>query len=224
MNPALVISPHLDDAVLSCGQFLAGRPDCTVATVFAGVPENSELLTAYDEKAGFKSSQQAMRRRRIEDKLALAWLRAKPHHLEFLDHGYSDGLNAIDDQVHILSIADVIIAITKRLSPEVIIGPLGVVHPDHKLVGAAMIVVATNVDVPVYLYEDLPYRVTEPRQTQDRFNGLAHITQTTLDFIGDGPLSLKLQALWCYRSQMRLPEFDNPAVFTVPERFWRVSP
>ena len=31
MDPALIVSPHLDDAVLSCGQFLAGRPVVIVA-------------------------------------------------------------------------------------------------------------------------------------------------------------------------------------------------
>ena len=34
----VLISPHLDDSVISCGQFLAAHPGTTVVTVFAGVP------------------------------------------------------------------------------------------------------------------------------------------------------------------------------------------
>lgn len=34
----LVVSPHLDDAVLSCGCWLASRPGAAVVTVFAGRP------------------------------------------------------------------------------------------------------------------------------------------------------------------------------------------
>ena len=36
MKPVLVVSPHLDDAVYSAGQFLAGRPGAVVVTMFAG--------------------------------------------------------------------------------------------------------------------------------------------------------------------------------------------
>ncbi len=34
----VVVSPHLDDAVLGCGQLLAAWPGATVVTVFAGKP------------------------------------------------------------------------------------------------------------------------------------------------------------------------------------------
>jgi hypothetical protein len=53
MRAALVISPHLDDAILSAGQFLVGRPHVTVATVFAGTPPTTDVLTSYDRSCGF---------------------------------------------------------------------------------------------------------------------------------------------------------------------------
>lgn len=56
MRAVLAISAHLDDAVLSAGQFIAGRPDCVIATVLAGTPSTKAVLTAYDAKTGFKSA------------------------------------------------------------------------------------------------------------------------------------------------------------------------
>jgi len=47
----LVVSPHLDDAVLSCGRLLAGRPGSVVATVFAGVPSRPDQCTDWTADA-----------------------------------------------------------------------------------------------------------------------------------------------------------------------------
>jgi hypothetical protein len=44
-----------------------------------------------------------------------------------------------------------------------------------------------------------------------------------LGFIGTGLVATKMDALWCYRSQMGLPEFANRHEVLVGERFWRVS-
>ena len=38
LERVVVVSPHLDDAVLGCGRFLAVHPGATVVTVFAGNP------------------------------------------------------------------------------------------------------------------------------------------------------------------------------------------
>ena len=38
LERVVVVSPHPDDAVLSCGQFLARHPGTTVITVFCGQP------------------------------------------------------------------------------------------------------------------------------------------------------------------------------------------
>jgi hypothetical protein len=44
-----------------------------------------------------------------------------------------------------------------------------------------------------------------------------------LGFIGTGPVATKMDALWCYRSQMGLPEFANRHELLVGERFWHIS-
>ena len=48
----LVISPHLDDAVLSCGALLAAHRGAVVATVFAGVPRDPRQRTEWDARSG----------------------------------------------------------------------------------------------------------------------------------------------------------------------------
>ena len=48
----VVLSPHLDDAVLSVGRFLAASPGTVVITVFAGIPGGLGL-TRYDRSCGF---------------------------------------------------------------------------------------------------------------------------------------------------------------------------
>lgn len=211
MKPVLVVSPHLDDAVLSCGQFMAGRPGCVIVTVFAGAPDPG-VVTAYDRKCGFATSAEAVESRRGEDHQAAAMLNATVEHLQFLDSQYRDS----DPDPAAISVAiHQVAAITK---PEFVIGPLGLVHPDHQIVGDAV----RALRGPVYLYEELPYRITAPDAAAARLDH--DRTRVERAFIGDGPLHRKLSAAWCYRSQMRLPEFDNPAMFTVPERFWSFHP
>jgi LmbE family N-acetylglucosaminyl deacetylase len=124
MKAALVVSPHLDDAVLSVGQFLAGRPGTTVATIFAGYPKVLETQTDYDKLSGFNSAGEAITNRRIEDRLALAHLEAAPVHLDHLDHQYGE-------EPDFAAIVEELKALITRVDPEFIAGPLGLLHPDH---------------------------------------------------------------------------------------------
>src|SRR2546425_11691806 len=55
----LVLSPHLDDAVFSCGGLLAELQDPRVATVFAGFPPPDLPLQDWDAACGFRSGGEA---------------------------------------------------------------------------------------------------------------------------------------------------------------------
>ena len=46
--------------------------------------------------------------------------------------------------------------------------------------------------------------------------------ETELGFIGTGPVATK-DAVWAYRSQIGLPEFENRHELLVGERFWKIS-
>jgi LmbE family N-acetylglucosaminyl deacetylase len=218
MKRVLVISPHLDDAVLSAGQFLAGRPDVVVATIFAGTPRTRDVTTTYDAKCGFKSAVEAMTTRRGEDQTAMALLGATPVHLGFVDSQYGK-------PTQVEGIAHELGRLVHEYDPEFVVGPLGLVHPDHELVRDALLDVTTEATTPVWLYEDLPSRVTRPEAVEDALAVVANRKDMQhypkLGFCGTGDLSKKMVALWCYRSQLSL--FENHHELLVSERFWEVK-
>ncbi|SLM93735.1 glycosyltransferase [Brachybacterium nesterenkovii] len=85
-RPLLILSPHLDDAVLSVSALL-DEPGAEVWTVFAGVPADG-VSTAWDRACGYDSGAELVRDRRLEDAAALAGIRHR--HLDLLDRAYAD--------------------------------------------------------------------------------------------------------------------------------------
>jgi hypothetical protein len=69
-------------------------------------------------------------------------------------------------------------------------------------------------------YEDLPNSVLHPEaltEALDAIRGSRYSTE--FGFIGTGSEADKLNAIWSYRSQMKLPDFANRHCLLVPERF-----
>jgi hypothetical protein len=83
---SVVLSPHLDDAVLSCWHLLAGG-DTTVVTVFAGVPEPGTCGWS-DRLTGASDSAARVRERLGEDTRAPALAGASSGRLDLLDEQY----------------------------------------------------------------------------------------------------------------------------------------
>ncbi|WP_232065886.1 PIG-L family deacetylase [Mycobacterium heidelbergense] len=210
----LVVSPHLDDAVYSAGQFLAGRPGAVVVTIFAGTPNPPQKKSWDVSKCGFADSQQAMLARKAEDGSALAVLNATPVHLDFLDNQYGRG------GVDLRALANAILEQAKRHRPEFVVGPLGLRHPDHVRVRKA--VLAAELDVPLWLYGDLPYRIRKSSWLRAALDEISrHGYTLEPDDIGTGPPELKREAAERYESQTKLFDIDNTIM--VPELFWRVT-
>ena len=84
-----VISPHLDDGVLSCGDLLAVCPGTLLVTVFAGTPTD-ETLTSWDAASGFAEGDDVMAARRQEDAAACVLLGAQPCWLPYRDAQYGE--------------------------------------------------------------------------------------------------------------------------------------
>src|SRR3954470_7088366 len=85
--PAVVLSPHLDDAVWSTFSLLAGdEPDVIVVTVFAGVPQGEAGW--WDARCGITDSSEHVLARRCEDSGVLASLGCSAIHLDLLDDQY----------------------------------------------------------------------------------------------------------------------------------------
>lgn len=218
MEAALIVSPHLDDACLSVGQVMAGRPDMTVCTVFAGVPQDSGQRTSYDRDSGFHTAARAVTRRRAEDKGALHILNARPVWLEFADHQYGEPADEADI---VAALADVV----GKIRPKLLIGPLGLAHPDHHTVRRAYERLVVAAGVEAWIYEDLPARVLWPEEVPE---ALAWWTtaghKPELDFVGTGPLDRKQKALARYSSQLWALRGLNEHAYQVPERLWRLWP
>lgn len=198
MSRLVVISPHLDDAVFSCGTLISAASlvtPVTVMTVCAGIPGHFDHATSLDFAAGFLSSKEAMQTRRAEDAEACRILGAQFVHLDVLDSQYVD-----DDGSRVEIMRGAIKAGLYHigLSPEwaldldapKILAPVGIRHVDHKNVALACMGIAT------LLYQELPYRVLWPGNT------------TPSRLVMELPTSAAKQAaIFCYRSQLG----DGPA-------------
>lgn len=88
--PVTVFSPHLDDALLSCGAFLshaAGRVPVTVVTAFteAGPPPHTVSALRFLRTMGDADAARLYAARRAEDRAALGLLGARWRHLGLVD-------------------------------------------------------------------------------------------------------------------------------------------
>ena len=129
--PLLVVSPHLDDAVLSCGRLLAATPGSVVLTVLAGRPLDHRFVD-WDRRGGFRPGDDVIGRRRREDRRALRLLRARPVWLEFRDDVYRDG------PLDAAAVRAEVSAVVESLDPALVALPVGIFHPDHVAVADAL--------------------------------------------------------------------------------------
>ena len=123
----VVVSPHLDDAVLSLGAGIAratsSGAEVRVVTVFAGDPESTGPPTEWDRAGGFASAGEAARTRRQEDARACEAVGAGPVWLPFTDddHGGESERRAVQE-----ALAEAL------MDAEVVLMPgYPLAHPDH---------------------------------------------------------------------------------------------
>lgn len=154
---ALVLSPHLDDAVFACGQLLALlsclRP-VRVTTVFAGRPQSGATHTEWDRAGGFAPGDDVVAARREEDRRALIQLGAVPTWLPFLDSQYGSTPTA-------RQVASSLARQLCRWRPALVFFPLGLFHSDHHLVRDAVLILlrrGTAKAAQWLAYEDALYR------------------------------------------------------------------
>ncbi len=185
----LVVSPHLDDAVLSVGGLLAaiaaaGRSS-VVATVFAGpAPAGAPSAFVRELHERWGLGDEPVRGRRHEDERALARVGAAAVHLDFADAVYrraADGSprypdwSAVgggrlrDEGPLVAGVAAALAHLVDERRPGWVLGPLACGgHVDHLLVRRALERIAGALGgAALAWYEDLPYtaRLGEPPAT-----------------------------------------------------------
>jgi LmbE family N-acetylglucosaminyl deacetylase len=215
----VVISPHLDDAVFSCGDWLAAHPGAIVMTVFAGVPRDGALRTEWDTRCGFEDASQAILARRIEDREALRALGAEPAWLAFCDSQYGDTLT-------IEALSDCLYDALLGARADTLLFPLGLLHSDHLLVHTAVRRALPRLPgIASLAYEDAPYRAM-PGVLQRRLAELmvepTWATPAADDAVPD--IAAKRRALQCYASQLRAFGPRGLEDIGRPGRLWRLQP
>lgn len=145
-----ILSPHLDDAVLSCWHVLAHAGDVLVVNVFAGMPASLDRPAWWDRYTGATDSLERVRERIDEDRRALALAGRTAVYLDLLDAQYR---GAADQEP-----APPTAQLEGLLTPGArIYAPAAFAdHPDHALVRAAGLELRTKGFV-VSLYADLPH-------------------------------------------------------------------
>jgi LmbE family N-acetylglucosaminyl deacetylase len=149
--PALVLSPHLDDAVLDCWGLLCEPGALVVVNVFAGVPDPAPV-PLWDAITGASDSAARVRERHAEDAAALARAGREPLNLALLDAQYRKPppLRLADLDAHIAA------AVPSACAVFTTAGIGG--HPDHVLARRYALALLRS-GMPVTLCADLPYCV-----------------------------------------------------------------
>lgn len=184
----IYISPHFDDAVLSCGgliweQTRTGIP-VEIWTIFAGAPPAgpmSPFTQAMHEAWKTGTPEETVALRRIEDQNACRKVGGLAVHFPVPDciyrrsntgsllygQGIFGGLNPRDAAV----IDDVSNLLASRLNQyDVLVGPLGIgAHVDHIIARAAL----ERLNRPLWYYADIPYFFREPESLPEKTIGLA---------------------------------------------------
>ncbi len=150
MPGTLIVSAHLDDALLSASQVAMSTPS-TVATVFAGPPPASVGLTEWDLLTGATSSIERHHERIAEDERANAVVGSRPVHLSFPEEQFREGLpDAVGCTAEL--------ALLLGEADEVWV-PAGIGgHPDHLLARNLTLAALPDAARPaVGFYGDFPY-------------------------------------------------------------------
>jgi LmbE family N-acetylglucosaminyl deacetylase len=197
----LVLSPHLDDGVLSLGGSIHHwsqlGDDVTVLTVFAGDDPHARLRAADDLTARQLSlwGLDHYGRRREEDRAALALVRARPVHAHLPERllrrlGGGTIAEMFDEPESDEVCAELRTAIQEAVAGSVadadaVYVPAGTAHPDHRLVADAVAALRPDA-IP---YEELP-------------EGLDDETPVLRSEFCGRSLAAKIRAVSCYRSQL----------------------
>ena len=162
-RPIVILSPHIDDAVLSCWHVLDGPGEVEVVNVFAGVPPAGTATGWWDRVGGSGDSARAVLARVEEDRAALAVAGRRSVNLDFLDAQY--GLDGRDGAELTAALRDCLPRSALVYVPAAFASlghgrhfnlPQDTPHPDHVAVREAGRALAAD-GREVVLYADLPH-------------------------------------------------------------------
>ncbi|MBT7069717.1 MAG: hypothetical protein HN975_02355 [Anaerolineae bacterium] len=231
----IYLSPHLDDAVLSCGGLIfqqrrAGTP-VEIWNWMSGIPADEMPLSdlARSVHAGWElaSAKETLDARLTEDRLAALRVNANPRYFDFLDCIYrcaDDGEILYPGEIFVSPhpadhslVSKIAEVIAKNLRPDdVLVCPLTIgKHPDHVIVRRA----AEQAGQPLRYYVDIPYAFWYPEQ-------LAEITENLEAEafpISEGELVVWQEAVAAYSSQLTVLFGGEEMMKNALKLHWRVN-
>jgi LmbE family N-acetylglucosaminyl deacetylase len=203
----VVVSPHLDDAVLSLGASIAratraGR-QVGILTVFAGVPESTAPAGGWDSRGGFSTEGEAATARRLEDREACSIVGAEPSWLPFSEADYA---GSRDGEAVWRAVAAVV-----EGAEAVLIPGFPLTNEDHAWLARTLL----RRPLPcgrIGLYAEQPYRYTERKRSRRlRTPDFAARPESRWQHpdASAGDRRVKRRAILAYRSQMPLLGFSR---------------
>ena len=232
LTRVVVLSPHPDDAVISCGQLLAHHPGSTVVTVFCGFPATyPDPPNPWAQLCGFSATDDIVAIRREEDRRALRRLGATPIHLD----GFAEAdLQPAEPVATAGEVADALEAVLADLAPSLVLLPLGLGNPEHVTVHDASLQVRDRWPeshaAPGWIaYQDIAYHHI-PGLLAWRVSKLfrSGLWPTPVAMPIDPDPGLKRLAVADYPSQVRALEADwglwRRLDAPTPEQYWRLEP
>lgn len=231
LDRIVVVSPHLDDAVLGAAHLIASYPGTLVITVFAGEPPRYPTEpTSWDACGGFVAGDDVVTIRRQEDLAAMDLLGAVPRWLDFADHQYLKRA----DRPRAEEVAVGLRPIIEEATPTAVFLPMGLANPDHGVSHEAGLIVRDEVlasggTQAWFCYEDSGYKhipgILAWRVAKLFRSGLWP-TPAVVPIRPD--MEAKRAAVAMYKSQippLRRDHFlDERLSANVPEQYWRLAP
>ena len=191
-----VVSPHMDDAIFSLGEFISLRPGVAIITPFAGLPDDDVGREKYE-------------RLYIEHEQVCESVEAVAYNGPFLDDVYAEtrDLTGLPKWIfHTLYECD---------AHEVWV-PYGIFHIDHQQTASAALTIAKALNLDVFIYEELPYRVLWPEQVK--------LTGKLAGARLQGPaLNLDRKKELCAMYASQTEGDDIHRCLYAPERLWQVT-
>lgn len=243
----LFLSPHLDDAILSCGGLIhqltiQGEP-VTIQTFMAGDPPTAlpDTPIIRDLHRRWEAGEHPVAARRQEDRAAAHVLGASVQHLDWLDLPYRTNLagealypteNDLFGDIHM---DDPVLNYDIELAPDVtaIYAPLGVGHHvDHQIVCYQAQQLETT--AIVFYYEEYPYSASGGQAAVQ--TALAAFSKRLLPHLielSEDDLLAKMEAIACYQSQIstfwdnvaemkkRVRAYAEEVATPAAERLWK---
>jgi LmbE family N-acetylglucosaminyl deacetylase len=221
----IVLSPHYDDAALSCGGTIAHLSAAgemvVVATIFGGKPDGEQLSPfARTIHSRPLAEDDLIDQRRAEERLALALLRAESRPGDFLDCIYRQDatserwlyaseaalFGAVDptDETLIEELTFCLAALAPQPGQCVLYAPLAIgSHVDHQITQRSAAALQHH-GYDVRYFEDYPYSIRDPAGLESSLARLSkrerwkcHVVPLTA-----ADVQVKIDAVLAYSSQL----------------------